>query len=98
MGQVLAEAEGYHTLLEEQTQALLQQLSRSPASDRIKTEIKVIAGTGWQACCQWSGCGVTSCVLSAAVPVGARGEVHFCHQGQSGVSPLADGGGWGAHG
>ena len=42
MGQVLAEAEGYRSLLEEQTQALLQQLSKSPASDRISTEIKVI--------------------------------------------------------
>ena len=46
MAQVLAEAEGYHSLLQEQTQALLQQLSNSSASDRISSEIKVIAGMG----------------------------------------------------
>ena len=48
MAQVLAEAEGYHSLLQEQTQALLQQLSKSQASDRISSEIKVIAGTDGQ--------------------------------------------------
>ena len=44
MEQVLAEAEGYHCLLKEQTQTLLEQLNKSTASDRISSEIKVIAG------------------------------------------------------
>ena len=54
MGQVLAEAEGYHSLLEEQTQALLKQLKKSPASDRISAEIKVIVTCRQSEVCVWS--------------------------------------------
>ena len=63
MEQVLAEAEGYHCLLKEQTQTLLEQLSKSTASDRISSEIKVIAGvkrqTDRQTDRQSCACGVT---------------------------------------
>ncbi len=67
MEQVLAEAEGYHSLLKEQTQTLLEQLSKSTASDRISSEIKVIAGMNRQTdsqtdrqtvLCMWCDCGV----------------------------------------
>jgi hypothetical protein len=39
---VLAEAEGYHCLLEEQTKTLVSRLSTSSTSDKIKTEIKYL--------------------------------------------------------
>ena len=39
--EVLAEAEGYHLLLEEQAKLLFSRLSDSSTSDKIRTEIKV---------------------------------------------------------